>query len=310
MHNWTMIDFLKKMRDPHVRDLVWVMAAPSLMRESSAPDFAVPDSFGQAAVRNAMPALHALDDNPGHLYEWIAARKSQRLGRYFESLLEYWITHLLYGEIIAANLAVKLGDIVTGEYDFLWRDATGVLNHWEVSVKLYLQVDVAAGLAGYIGTLTRDRLDLKFAHLRDKQLKLSSTAAGQAVLPRAGEFVHARALLKGWLFYPYGQAAIYPLPVSPQHLSGWWLRWGMSGFNPQPDLHWKVLPRLEWFTPAIHPSVEGLQTETDFSAALAMHFAEEGGPLLVAGLAESSDHWQEVTRGFVVPLNWNLRNLQ
>ncbi|MHB1176000.1 MAG: DUF1853 family protein [Sulfuriferula sp.] len=303
-----MTDFLKTMRDPHVRDLIWVMAAPGLMRESSALNFAVPDSFGQEAVLRSMPALQALDRDPGPLHEWIAVRKSQRLGRYFESLLEYWITHLLGGEIIAANLAVKLGDIVTGEYDFLWRDAGGVLNHWEASVKLYLQVDAAAGLAGYIGTLTRDRLDLKFAHLRDKQLKLSSTVAGQAVLPRAGEIVHARALLKGWLFYPYGQAAISPPEVSPQHLSGWWLRWRASGFNPQPGLRWKILLRLEWFTPAMGSSTEGLQTEADFSAALEAHFAIDGAPLLVAGLIATSNDWQEVTRGFVVPEDWNLRN--
>ncbi|MHB1246661.1 MAG: DUF1853 family protein [Sulfuriferula sp.] len=296
------------MRDPHVRDLFWVMAAPGMMRESCALNFAVPDSFGQAAVLRSMPALHALDSDPGPLHEWIAVRKSQRLGRYFESLLEYWITHLLGGEIIAANLTVKLGDIVTGEYDFLWRDAAGVLNHWEASVKLYLQVDAAAGLAGYIGTLTRDRLDLKFAHLRDKQLKLSGTVAGQAVLPQAGEIVRARAFLKGWLFYPYGQAAIYPPEVSPQHLSGWWLRWSTVGFNPQPGLRWKVLPRLEWFTPAMSPSTAGLQTQADFSAALETHFATDGAPLLVAGLIAIRTDWQEATRGFVVPRDWNLHN--
>ncbi len=308
MHNCTMIDFLKTMRDLHVRDLIWVMAAPGLMRESCALNFAVPDTFGQAAVQHSMPVLQALDRDPSPLHEWIAVRKSQRLGRYFESLLEYWITHLLGGEIIAANLAVKLGDIVTGEYDFLWRDATGVLNHWEASVKLYLQVDAAAGLAGYIGTLTRDRLDLKFAHLRDKQLKLSGTVAGQAALPRAGEIVHARALLKGWLFYPYGQVAIAPAEVSPQHLSGWWMRWGTSGFNPQPGLFWKILPRLEWFTPAMRPNTEGLQAEADFRAALEVHFATDGAPLLVAGLLATGNDWQEVTRGFVVPAYWNLRN--
>ena len=304
-HNDMMKNLLQTIHDPRVRDLVWVMAAPGLMRGSSAPYFAVPDAFGQEAVLRAMPALQALDSEPAALHDWIAARKPQRLGRYFETLLEYWLSHLIGGQLVAANLRVKAGDIVMGEYDFLWRDVAGALNHWEASVKFYLQVDAAAGLAGYVGTLTRDRLDLKFAHLRDKQLKLATTPAGEAALPHPGEAVSARALLKGWLFYPHGQAIIPAPEVSPQHLSGWWLRWGETAFNPQPGLRWKVLPRLEWLTPSMNWGEEGLQTEADFSAALETHFAGDGVPLLVAGLAPGKNAWQEVTRGFVVSAGWN-----
>lgn len=301
-----MMNLLQTFHDPRVRDLVWVMAAPGLMRDSSAQDFALSDAFGQETVLRAMPYLQALDRRPAALHDWIAARQPQRLGRYFETLLEYWLTHLMVAQLVAANLPVKTGDIVMGEYDFLWRDEAGALNHWEASVKFYLQVDAAAGLAGYVGTLTRDRLDLKFAHLRDKQLKLATTPAGEAALPHSGEAVSARALLKGWLFYPHGQAMIIPAPeVSPQHLSGWWLRWGETAFNPQPGLRWKVLPRLEWLTPSMNWGEEGLQTAADFSAALETHFAVDGVPLLVAGLAPGKNAWQEVTRGFVVSAGWN-----
>ncbi|WP_147071102.1 DUF1853 family protein [Sulfuriferula plumbiphila] len=302
-----MTNLLQTIHDPRVRDLVWVMAAPSLMGGSSAPCFAVPDAFGQDAVLRAMPQLLELDRHPAALHDWIAARSPHRLGRYFETLLEYWLSHLMGGRLVAANLPVKAGDIVMGEYDFLWRDVSGALNHWEASVKCYLQVDAAAGLAGYVGTLTRDRLDLKFAHLRDKQLKLAATPAGEAALPHPGEPVSARALLKGWLFYPHGQTIIPAPEVSPQHLSGWWLRWGETAFNPQPGLRWKVLPRLEWLAPAMSRNEEGLQTETDFNAALEAHFVVNGAPLLVAGLTAAGNAWQEVTRGFVVAPSWNLR---
>lgn len=300
-----MTNLLQTLHDPRVRDLVWVMAAPSLMSESAAPYFAVPDAFGQDAVLRAMPQLLELDRHPAALHDWIAARSPHRLGRYFETLLEYWLNHLIGGQLIAANLPVKAGDIVMGEYDFLWRDVAGALNHWEVSVKFYLQVDAAAGLAGYVGTLTRDRLDLKFAHLRDKQLKLSATPAGEAALPRPGEAVSARALLKGWLFYPHGQAIIPGPEVSPRHLSGWWLRCGETAFNPQPGLRWKVLPRLEWLTPSMSWGEEGLQTGAGFNAALETHFAVDSAPLLVAGLTAAGNAWQEVTRGFVVSAGWD-----
>lgn len=303
-----MMNLLQTFHDARVRDLVWVMAAPGLLDEMVALDFSVPDVVCRDALARAMPRLLELDRHPAPLHDWIAARSSHRLGRYFETLLEYWISHLMGGQLVAANLPVKAGDIIIGEYDFLWRDAAGVLNHWEASVKFYLQVDVAAGLAGYVGTFTRDRLDLKFGHLRDKQLKLAATPAGLAALPDAEEAVSAHALLKGWLFYPYGEAIIAAPEVSVQHLSGWWLRWGETPFTPPSGLHWKILPRLEWLSPVMSPNLEGLQTGANFSAALATHFAMDGAPLLVAGLATTGNTWQEVTRGFVVPQDWNLRN--
>ena len=303
-----MMNLLQTFHDARVRDLVWVMAAPSLMSESVATDFGVPDAVCRDALARAMPQLLELDRHPAPLHDWIAARCSHRLGRYFETLLDYWSSLLMGGQLVAANLPVKAGDIVIGEYDFLWRDAAGVLNHWEASVKFYLQVDVAAGLAGYVGTFTRDRLDLKFGHLRDKQLKLSTTPAGQVALPNIGEAVSARALLKGWLFYPYGEAIVAAPEVSAQHLSGWWLRWDETRFNPQPGLHWKMLPRLKWLAPVMSQSEEGLLTETALHATLETHFAADGAPLLVAGLIASGAVWQEVTRGFVVPRDWNLRN--
>ncbi len=303
-----MMNLLQTFHDARVRDLVWVMAAPGLMSESVATDFGVPDAGCRDVLARAMPQLLELDRHPAPLHDWIAARSSHRLGRYFETLLEYWISHLMGGQLVAANLPVKAGDIVIGEYDFLWRDAAGVLNHWEASVKFYLQVDVAAGLAGYVGTFTRDRLDLKFGHLRDKQLKLAATPAGLAALPDAEEAVSAHALLKGWLFYPYGEVIVAAPEVSVQHLSGWWLRWGETPFTPPSGLHWKVLPRLEWLSQVMSQNPEGLQTGANFSAALATHFAMDGAPLLVAGLATTGNTWQEVTRGFVVPRDWNLRN--
>ena len=301
-----MLDLLKQLHHPQVRDLAWVMAAPGLLREAAAPDFAVPDTFGARAVAGALLTLLALDRAPAPLLEWIGARNPQRLGRYFETLLEYWLAHLLGGELIAANLKVKAGKLVIGEFDFLWRDADGALQHWEASVKFYLQVDASAGLAGYVGTLTRDRLDLKFVSLRDKQLKLGRTEAGAAALPHTGSTLAARALLKGWLFYPAGQAAHLAPEVSPQHLQGWWLRWDGAAQLPQMDLRWRVLERLEWLTPAMSEDASDLQREADFNVALSAHFAVNGAPLLVSGMALQAGIWHEVSRGFVVSGRWHL----
>lgn len=303
-----MMNLLSSFRDARVRELVWIMAAPGLFTENAAPGFPVTDDLRRDTLTQAMPQLLALDRRPAPLHTWMTLHNPQRLGRYFETLLKYWLTYLMDGQLVAANLPVKVGNMVIGEYDFLWRDAAGALQHWEAAVKFYLQVEAAAGLTGYIGTLCQDRLDLKFAHLRDKQLKLATTPAGAAVLPHAGEAVCARAFFSGWLFYPKdlkGQI-IYAPEISPQHLRGWWLRWHKTAFNTSCGLHWKILPRLEWLTPTIQFSQERLQSGTDFSAALNIHFALSTAPLLVAGLNLTESIWQEVTRGFIVSPAWNL----
>ncbi|WP_124950981.1 DUF1853 family protein [Sulfuriferula thiophila] len=298
---------LTRFQNAQVRDLVWVMAAPGLLENA---DWVISDDECQQLLNQAMPQLQALDSQPDALHAWIAARNPQRLGPYFEVLLGYWITHLIDASWFAANQIVKAERIVTGEYDMLWRDAGGQINHWEAAVKFYLQIDQTAGLAGYVGTMTRDRLDLKTARLRDKQLQLSTTPAGAAaldnILPVENQShpVRARALLKGWLFYP--RNVPHPLTdgLSPIHLSGWWARWAAHDFSLPANLHWRVLDRLAWLSPVIAADTVNLLTEAEFMGSLSTHFAAEGAPLLVVGLSQNSHGWQEMTRGFIVPLMW------
>ncbi|MEQ1669132.1 MAG: DUF1853 family protein, partial [Sulfuriferula sp.] len=166
------------------------------------------------------------------------------------------------------------------------------------------QVDSRAGFAGYVGTMTRDRLDLKVAHLRDWQLCLANTPAGAASLPVANEPVRARAMLKGWLFYPVAAVPQPALGLSAHHLQAWWGRWGQ--FSLPPGLRWQVLPRLSWLTPAMAIDATNLLDEADFVLHLAAHFAQHQTPVLVSGLMQLDGGWREHTRGFIVPSDWLL----
>lgn len=284
-----------------MRDLVWVMAAPNLLADV---DWIVSDSECAVLLTRAMPQLLALDQQPERLHDWLAARKPQRLGPYFERLVAYWLTYLIDIAWFASNQIVSEGRTTIGEYDMLWRASSGLLNHWEVSAKLYLQADPQAGLGGYIGTMTRDRLDLKVERLRDKQLHLAQTAAGSAALPCPGEPVLARALFKGWLFYPANLTISPATAVSTLHLSGWWMRWGSREFNLPPNLRWCVLDRLAWLSPLLRKNTDKLWAEADFIVMLAGYFASHGVPLLIAGLMPTVNGWEEVSRGFVLSREW------
>jgi uncharacterized protein len=297
---------LDRFRDAQVRDLVWAMAAPGLLADA---DWIIPDSECQLMLARAMPQLLALDNRPDALHAWIAARNPHRLGRYFEVLLGYWFTHLIDAAWFAANRIVKSGRNVTGEFDLLWCDSVGeYCQHWEVAVKFYLQVDAAAGFAGYVGPMLHDRLDLKVAQLRDKQLQLSQTPAGIAalseMLPSPASGVRARALLKGWLFYPAQRVAVPAAGTSAAHSAGWWMRWSATGFQLPSGLRWQVLDRLRWLSPVCVAGMSVSLTESECRTLLAAHFAAGGAPLLLAGLAPQTAGWQEATRGFVVPSAW------
>jgi hypothetical protein len=286
-------------QNAQVRDLVWVMSAPNLLVDA---DWLVTDKECQVWLDAATPQLRALDANPDALHSWIAKYKPVRLGRYFEVLVHYWIAHLMPATWYVTNQIVKSERIVLGEYDLLWRDAAGALQHWEIAVKFYLQIDVNAGFAGYVGTMLRDRLDLKVSHLRDKQLRLSSTSAGAASLPVVGEPVRARVLLKSWLFYPAGVTPQFASGLSHQHLHGWWGRWGELDLAD--DMYWQILPRLAWLSPVLTLDASILRCKPDFVVHLTAYFNQSQVPVLVAGLSCIEDVWHEQTRGFITPLGW------
>ncbi|MHB1678473.1 MAG: DUF1853 family protein [Sulfuriferula sp.] len=292
---------MSQFQNAQVRDLVWVMAAPNLLPDA---DWIISDSECSAMLTQAMPQLLALDRQPDHLQAWISARTPRRLGPYFEMLVSYWLTFLIDTTWFVTNTIVKSGRITIGEYDMLWRAPSGSLNHWEVSAKLYLQAGRMDEFASYVGTMTRDRLDLKVARLRDKQLQLARTIAGSAALPDIDEPVIAKALFKGWLFYPSHLPLTSAAGLSTRHLTGWWMRWGAAEFRLQPKIKWRVLERLSWLSPVRSSDATMLSTEVDFIASLTVHFTESTEPLLVAGLAQMDSAWEEVTRGFIVPQNW------
>ncbi len=201
--------YLDSLRDPAVRDLAWVIGAPVL------PDAAFPaytgrvvdDAWCRTQLQTCAPWLAALDSEPRSLHDFIAARPTRRLGHYFESLIAFWLAYLPSMQIIATNLQVKDSQRTLGEYDFLLRDASADICHWEAAVKFYLQAEPQAEQHVFIGPGARDRLDLKLDRVFSRQLKLGYTPAGREALPPDIALNKAQAFIKGYLFYPLTQTA-------------------------------------------------------------------------------------------------------
>ncbi len=300
---------MKTLQDPAVRDLAWVIGAPTLL-DAEYAEYAgqvVNDTWCAAQLKSCMPWLTALDTAPQTLHAHIAAHTSRRLGHYFESLIVFWFAHREDAQVIVRNLQVREAGRTLGEYDLLWRDDAGNAHHWEMAVKYYLQVEPLPEQRAFIGPGARDRLDLKLDRVFGHQLELSHTPAGRAALPEGLALDTVQAFIKGYLFYPAGQDhGSLPPGVSNTHLRGWWIRFPVPGL-PQTSstTAWMILPRLRWLSPVRLEANASLLTNVELCAVLKQHFAVTSEALQIVELQRDADgSWQECTRGFVVHADW------
>src|SRR5690606_5646045 len=161
----------------------------------------------------------------------LTAPAPRRLGLYFEALYECLLRDLLGWTVLARNLPIRQGRETLGELDLVARNpVTGNVEHHEIAVKFYLGYHHANGEALWYGPNARDRLDLKTAHLLEKQSQRRQLAATIATLQAHGipQPQLSRIFMPGYLFYPSRinvRAATMPVPATlpANHERGRWL---------------------------------------------------------------------------------------
>lgn len=329
MHTDISFRLWSSLRQPQVRNLAWCVFSPSLV--------ALPDPEGAAAVSFGIREeccheedwawLMQLDAAPEPLLAWLARCPSTRLGFQFEYYWQFWWQHRHPQREYRFNVQLSNHGKTLGELDALsWHPGREQLTHTELAVKFYLGVDSSVLPADFqpstcwswVGPNVKDRLDLKWQQLQQRQLRHlfqeGSQSSARAELPAHWhcEQLQTRLIMRGRLFYPLGVAPAWAdTPyVSPGHQHGVWLRLSqflaISGMN-QSTARWQILRREQWFAPLLCPAAETL----DISATaqrLSEHFRGHQQPLQLAVLqpAEWSDQdlWQECQRWFVVPDQW------
>lgn len=150
-----------------------------------------------------------------------------RLGIHFERIYQAWLAqHPTYG-LEAANLQIRSPEKTVGEFDLLV-DVAGEIEHWELAVKFYINIESPEDASRWFGPDPSDTLAGKLDRLITHQLKISEFPAAQALLAeRQLQVQRTRGIVKGRLYHPWGEKSqSRPLPqiVHPQHLRGWWLR--------------------------------------------------------------------------------------
>ena len=162
------------LRDRHVRALAWLLEAPDLLAGTR--------WNGRIATLGELTEmdvtwLQALDMTPRALYLLLDAQSSNRLGRYAEKLLTFFLQQ--NGRLIAHNVQVRNGPNETiGEFDFLLRDEQhGGALHWEFATKFYLLESCHAQVQAdaFVGPNLLDSLGAKMDKIR---MKVCETPCG------------------------------------------------------------------------------------------------------------------------------------
>jgi hypothetical protein len=286
------------LRRARVRALAWLLDAPDLL------DPTHPGWDGKIATLGPVTPevdkwLADLDHDPSALDAALGQRTYTRLGLYAEKLMAFYFEQ--HGRLVAHGLQVRAArNDTVGEFDFLLDAGPQGLEHIEFATKFYLLEGPAAQrFDDLVGPNLADSLGKKMRKIVDHQLHLGEHPAAQAVLPRP--VVRARALVKGWLFYPLGSWT-HIAGISAGHCRGFWC--ALDEIDTLAEDAFLVLPKLQWLAPFRASSATWMLNRAQLHAELEAHFETSGTPVLVAAVREDPGRIVEVERGFIVPNDW------
>jgi len=284
-----------QLHHPHVRALAWLLDSPDLL-DPAFPDL---DWAGKLADPTAVtPAiahwLAQLDRDPAPLLAALGERPFTRLGLYAEKLMAFF--YGAQGRLVAHGLQVRASrNDTVGEFDFLLETGEEGVEHIELATKFYLlEGEAPSRFDTLIGPNLADSLGAKMRKIVGKQLALADHPAAQAMLTRP--VTRARALVKGWLFYPLASSPAPMAGITPDHCRGFWCALAERG-RLDPQARWVLLPRLSWLAPY----------RVDHGAALEElgGLSEIASPVMVAALGDDgAGGLIETERGFIVPDDW------
>lgn len=225
----------------------------------------------------------------------------RKLGYYYENILNSILSNNPYISDIKRNIQAREDKKTVGEFDFLVQNQKGENIHIECAVKFYLCTGDGTKLSHYEGPNRRDRLDLKWDKLLNKQIRLGETVAGRTAAQSLNMYpTQTVVLMQGYLFYPFNQTIqTLNTAINANHLRGWWIRNENRENILDSALRYQILEKPFWLT---RPAIADKELLTD--AQLNEYLTEQRYPQLVVRLTERDGEWSESDRGFVVQKGW------
>jgi hypothetical protein len=289
------------LRRARVRALAWLLDSPDLL-DADAPHW-------QGRIASTGPVtpeverwLRDLDHDPSRLDAALGPRVYTRLGLYAEKLMAFYFQE--QGRLVAHGLQVRASaNDTVGEFDFLLECGPDAVEHIEFATKFYLlQGEAGQQFDALVGPNLADSLGAKMRKIFGRQLELGTHPAAQPLLPRP--VARARALVKGWLFYPAGS---WPAMsgITAGHCRGFWC--ALEELDTLGADAFLILPKLQWLAPFRAAQAAWLLNRAQLHAELEAQFETNASPVLVSVVRETPGLVEEVERGFIVPNDWRER---
>ena len=189
-------------------DLMWVANSPSLLAFSGEMT-STGTQNEPFSVASDQLSLTQSEIDAGRLQGFLAKNPHNTVGRYFESLVYYWIKYVRGLEVLVCNEQIKRSGRTVGEIDLVFRNEQYRLVHWETAVKFFLHLPQPHSFSSdYVGPNSRDNLDKKMNHLFGHQLKQS--------LDGLINVDFHEAFVRGCIFYHPSNAFIIFLGNDPE----------------------------------------------------------------------------------------------
>lgn len=207
-----------------------------------------------------------------------------KIGHQFEALAQ---AALLPGISYHSNLQVNGEGRTLGELDLL-AQINRRWNHVEMCCKFYLHHQ-----GKWFGPNAKDRLDLKWEKLTEKQLKLGSMPEARKMLSTLGinEPLKTQIFSRGFLYREAGSTVTAPVFISDNHPIGIWYRAKNFPWREMTEVYvWK---KEEWLQP--HPFDRlALKPSDELSRATRLYYRRKGKNFFEEAFIVP-DAWPEIT---------------
>jgi len=276
------------------RDLLWALNGPSLLQTANEDECVRELNWNEEAV------------SVEEIANWFPTGAPTQVGYYFEKLIHFYLERLRKFEMVATGLQVFEGTRTIGELDFVFRNETGELEHWETAVKFYLLFPDSFNSqtrhqppdgSELIGPNATDNFQKKTNRLLTHQLPLGQQQLGA---------VRSRAFVRGMIFYPLEEIE-YELPshLADDHLHGHWFYAGqLDAFHQWSDFQFCVLNKPWWLGSVAGIAPTALLSADAMHDHLKRHFQQSHWPQMVSVINTKAEREQEQTRFIIVPDSW------
>ena len=287
---------------PAFRDLAYLLNAPCLLTSCDA--FSTVDTQTvQRWFQQYKGWIQNDASEPRRLLDFVNTPRQYKLGLYAEDLFLHFLENQTEFELIVHDQQIFNDKQCIGSMDFIIRTPEGIVEHWEMAIKFFLQRLPTSDWADFVGPSHVDSMHRKLTKMVGRQLKLSQR-------PEAISYFEAnnipiptkhKVFSVGRFFKGYGERFVAPEGCDSNQPTGQWIRRSdfIELFKDTNTL-WKVRPHPWWIGPYLTDVLSDLlSVEEVLSTPM-----ERGKFLMLSQMNQVAKGWQECARWVMVIDNW------